>query len=72
MRTWIENKVSEAMIRNCHKCGKRFYKTEGCNMMHCVCGSTSCYVCRKPVTNGYSHFQEGFVYFILFSLKQLL
>lgn len=44
MRTWIENKVTEAMIRVCYKCGKRFYKTEGCNMMHCVCGASMWYV----------------------------
>ena len=29
MRTFIENRVSEAMIRVCHQCKQRFYKTEG-------------------------------------------
>jgi TRIAD3 protein (E3 ubiquitin-protein ligase RNF216) len=27
-RTFIENKISEAMLRTCWKCSKRFYKTE--------------------------------------------
>lgn len=27
-RTFIENRVSEAMLRQCWKCSKRFYKTE--------------------------------------------
>jgi TRIAD3 protein (E3 ubiquitin-protein ligase RNF216) len=58
MRTWIENRVTEAMIRQCHKCSKRFFKVEGCNMMHCVCGASMCYLCRKP-TSDYKHFQEG-------------
>jgi hypothetical protein len=29
MRTFIENRVSEAMIRVCYKCKQRFYKLEG-------------------------------------------
>ena len=29
MRTFIENRVSEAMIRICYKCKQRFYKLEG-------------------------------------------
>ncbi|CAF0787945.1 unnamed protein product [Brachionus calyciflorus] len=57
MRTWIENRVNESMIRVCYKCGKRFYKEEGCNMMHCVCGAATCYVCRQPIKD-YSHFAQ--------------
>ena len=55
MRISIENRVNEAMIRECYKCHKRFYKEEGCNMMHCVCGAAMCYVCRAPIKD-YSHF----------------
>ncbi|RNA12146.1 E3 ubiquitin ligase, partial [Brachionus plicatilis] len=58
MRTWIENKMNEAMIRVCYKCNKRFYKEEGCNMMHCQCGAQMCYICREPIT-GYGHFGSG-------------
>ena len=57
MRTWIENRVTESMIRVCYQCQKRFYKTEGCNMMHCVCGASMCYVCREPI-KGYDHFTK--------------
>lgn len=57
MRTFIENKISEAMLRTCWKCNKRFYKLEGCNMMHCVCGAAMCYVCRNPI-KGYNHFGD--------------
>ena len=65
MRTFIENKVTEAMIRVCHKCGQRFYKTEGCNMMHCVCGAQMCYLCREPIQD-YKHFtNDKYVLFIL-------
>lgn len=61
MRTWIENKVTEAMIRQCHACSKRFFKVEGCNMMHCVCGAAMCYICRAAVPSniGYKHFTEN-------------
>ncbi|ELU12923.1 hypothetical protein CAPTEDRAFT_155420 [Capitella teleta] len=55
MRTFIEMRVSEAMLRTCWSCKKRFYKTEGCNKMTCSCGASMCYVCRKPV-NDYEHF----------------
>lgn len=56
MRTSIENRINEAMIRVCYKCKRRFYKEEGCNMMHCTCGAAMCYVCRAPIKD-YSHFK---------------
>lgn len=57
-RTYIENKMTEALIRECWKCGNRFYKEEGCNKMTCFCGAMTCYVCRKPVRD-YDHFKNG-------------
>ena len=54
-RTYIENKMSEALIRHCWKCHKPFLKTDGCNKMTCQCGAQSCYICRQPVKD-YSHF----------------
>ncbi len=51
MRTWIEKRVSEAVIRVCYKCNKRFIKADGCNNIKCVCGSHMCYICRKPIEN---------------------
>ena len=58
MRTFIENRMSEAMLRECWRCKKRFYKTEGCNKMTCTCGASMCYVCRQPI-KGYDHFHKG-------------
>lgn len=58
MRTFIENKVTEAMIRVCYKCNKRFFKVEGCNHMKCSCGAEMCYICKTPIS-GYGHFKEG-------------
>lgn len=58
MRTYIEMKVSEAMLRICPRCKKRFYKAYGCNKMTCTCGTTMCYVCRKPDID-YDHFDNA-------------
>ena len=54
-RTYIENKMTEALIRVCYKCQKPFIKQDGCNKMQCECGAIMCYLCRKPV-QGYNHF----------------
>ena len=54
-RTYIERKMTEALIRVCYKCQKPFIKQDGCNKMQCACGATMCYLCRKPV-QGYNHF----------------
>ena len=58
MRTFIENRVTEAMIRVCYRCKQRFYKLEGCNKMTCTCGASMCYVCREPI-EGYEHFNNN-------------
>ncbi|KAK6633276.1 hypothetical protein RUM44_003877 [Polyplax serrata] len=55
MRTFIENKMTEALVRTCYNCHKKFVKEDGCNKMTCTCGAKMCYICRKPVEN-YSHF----------------
>lgn len=62
MRTYIENKMTEALVRTCWKCKAQFVKENGCNKMQCACGAKMCYVCRKPVV-GYTHFanEEGAV-----------
>lgn len=58
MRVYIENMISEAVMRKCHRCGKRFVKEDGCNKMTCVCGATSCYAC-KEFDIDYDHFNNN-------------
>ncbi|XP_044269250.1 uncharacterized protein LOC123014283 [Tribolium madens] len=54
-RIFVENKMTEALLRKCYKCGVKFFKEEGCNKMTCSCGASMCYICGKPVTD-YKHF----------------
>ena len=58
MRTFIENYISEAVMRKCHRCSKRFVKDTGCNKMTCICGATSCYACKAKDIN-YDHFNDN-------------
>jgi len=46
-RTFIENKMSEAMMRNCVNCKKPLVKNGGCNWVTCTCGTKMCYFCRS-------------------------
>ena len=57
-RLKIEEALSEAKMRTCPKCNKKFIKSDGCNKMTCACGMKMCYVCRKPLNkqNPYGHF----------------
>ncbi|CAG9766487.1 unnamed protein product [Ceutorhynchus assimilis] len=54
-RTFIENKMAEALMRECWKCKTKFIKEDGCNKMTCPCGAMTCYICRKPIKN-YQHY----------------
>ncbi len=59
-RLKIEEALSEAKMRTCPKCKKKFIKSDGCNKMTCACGTKMCYICRQPLNhlkgNVYSHF----------------
>ncbi|XP_043481922.1 uncharacterized protein LOC122511005 [Leptopilina heterotoma] len=56
-RLQLEEKMTEALVRTCHKCQKAFFKEEGCNKMTCVCGASMCYLCSTPLKQGdYKHF----------------
>ena len=54
-RKMIEEKLTEAMLRECANCNNKFYKEEGCNKMTCRCGAKMCYLCKKEAVD-YSHF----------------
>ncbi|KAF2880357.1 hypothetical protein ILUMI_25820, partial [Ignelater luminosus] len=55
VRTYIEDKMTEALVRKCYNCGMKFNKADGCNKMTCSCGALMCYVCNQPVRD-YKHF----------------
>ncbi|XP_018057695.1 PREDICTED: uncharacterized protein LOC108693320 [Atta colombica] len=55
-RLYLEEKMTQALVRKCYRCSRMFFKEEGCNKMTCVCGAQMCYICDKPVTD-YKHFQ---------------
>ena len=60
-RIKLEEKMTEALIRNCYHCKTPFMKTEGCNKMDCPkCRKSMCYICKQPVTH-YEHFYNGTV-----------
>lgn len=54
-RHTVEEAISAAKIRSCPKCKKAYIKSDGCNKISCGCGSKSCYVCRKQISD-YAHF----------------
>ncbi|KAK7870948.1 hypothetical protein R5R35_012166 [Gryllus longicercus] len=58
MQSYVEDKMTEALVRTCWQCGTKFVKENGCNMMQCKCGAKMCYFCRQPVEN-YHHFSGG-------------
>jgi len=55
-RTKVEDAMTEAMVRECPTCKKRFLKSDGCNKMVCSCGTAICYLCKKKIENNYKHF----------------
>ena len=46
LRTRIEDKMTDALLRQCWRCKAKFFKEDGCNHMTCSCGAEMCYVCR--------------------------
>ncbi|KAF2886030.1 hypothetical protein ILUMI_20143, partial [Ignelater luminosus] len=57
VRTYIEDKMTEALVRKCYNCGMKFIKADGCNKMTWSCGALTCYVCNQPVRD-YKHFNR--------------
>lgn len=56
-RLFLEEKMTEALVRKCYKCSRPYFKEDGCNKITCSCGALMCYICDKPVT-GYQHFDN--------------
>ncbi|KAI1722439.1 E3 ubiquitin-protein ligase [Ditylenchus destructor] len=55
----VEDKMSQAVIRQCDKCGLPFVRLDGCNKIVCRCGQTQCYLCRATGIQ-YNHFCQHF------------
>ncbi|GEM11782.1 E3 ubiquitin-protein ligase RNF216 [Rhodotorula toruloides] len=57
----VAEAMSAALIRLCPKCQVvRCVKWDGCNHIVCSgCYAHWCYVCRKQIFNGYSHFSQA-------------
>ncbi|KAJ3336627.1 hypothetical protein HDU91_001721, partial [Kappamyces sp. JEL0680] len=50
LRLYVEQAMSQAMIRTCPSCSIRFSKIDGCNKMTCTnCRYEMCYVCRQDI-----------------------
>jgi TRIAD3 protein (E3 ubiquitin-protein ligase RNF216) len=63
LRTFMEEQMTDAMTRRCPQCQKAYERTEGCNKMHCPCGTTFCYLCGELLDNKrcYDHFADGHI-----------
>ncbi|KAJ3429939.1 e3 ubiquitin-protein ligase [Anaeramoeba flamelloides] len=60
LRTYIEEQMTNALLRKCNKCGQSYYKTEGCNRIVCTnCKENMCYICQKSIKwEKYNHFSN--------------
>lgn len=63
IRTFVEEKMAEAVLRRCPKCKKPYERTEGCNHIKCPCGTHSCYLCGMELDKKrpYDHYKDGHV-----------
>lgn len=63
LRTFIEEQMTDAIARRCPnaQCRKAYDRIDGCNKMHCPCGTTFCYLCGEVLNNQrpYDHFVDG-------------
>ncbi|KYN05268.1 hypothetical protein ALC62_03791 [Cyphomyrmex costatus] len=56
-RLHLEEMMTQALVRKCYRCSRKFFKEEDCNNMTCICGAQMCYICDKPITD-YKHFRS--------------
>nr|XP_034176027.1 uncharacterized protein LOC117602303 [Osmia lignaria]XP_034176037.1 uncharacterized protein LOC117602303 [Osmia lignaria]XP_034176047.1 uncharacterized protein LOC117602303 [Osmia lignaria] len=57
-RLFLEEKMTEALVRKCYKCSRPYFKDDGCNKITCSCGAMMCYICDIPIYS-YDHFGTG-------------
>ncbi|CAK9829067.1 E3 ubiquitin-protein ligase RNF216 [Anthophora retusa] len=57
-RLFVEEKMTEALVRKCSKCSRPYFKEDGCNKIYCPCGALICYICGKIIYS-YNHFMSG-------------
>ena len=56
-RQEMEESMTNALLRQCWRCHRRFYKEEGCNRVTCThCNAKTCYICGAQDLDGYNHF----------------
>ena len=63
IQNYVENAVTESMLRRCPNCQKQFFKLYGCNKMTCTCGVNMCYLCKIELPKDqdvvYDHFDDN-------------
>ncbi|KOC63145.1 E3 ubiquitin-protein ligase RNF216 [Habropoda laboriosa] len=56
-RLFVEEKMTEALVRKCYKCSRPYFKEDGCNKITCSCGALMCYLCDEGIRS-YEHFNN--------------
>ncbi|XP_015429792.1 PREDICTED: uncharacterized protein LOC107186444 [Dufourea novaeangliae] len=56
-RLFLEEKMTEALVRKCKRCSRPYFKEDGCNKITCSCRAQMCYICDEEIT-GYDHFDR--------------
>ncbi|CAK9803295.1 E3 ubiquitin-protein ligase RNF216 [Anthophora plagiata] len=57
-RLFVEEKMTEALVRKCSNCSRPYFKEDGCNKISCPCGTLICYLCGM-IIRSYDHFNNS-------------
>ena len=53
----LETEMTNIITRRCPVCFTLSIKSEGCNKLTCICGTTMCFICQRNISReGYKHF----------------
>lgn len=55
LHSWIEGKES---VKACPRCSQLIEKGEGCNHMHCKCGTHFCWICLDRFASGHECYRH--------------